>query len=45
MLSLSQSANRPSSTQTTTWNKFGESIHKTERRDPGIYIMSNSGTI
>lgn len=40
-----RSANIPSNVETTTWNKFGQTINKNERRVPGIYIMSNTGQI
>jgi len=42
---LAKSSNTGSSTQTTTWNKYGDRIDKHENRMSGIYIMANDGAI
>jgi len=44
-ISLVLSKNAQSTTQTTSWNKYGLKSDKRESRVAGIYIMANDGNL
>lgn len=43
--SFQTSPNSQSRRQTMAWNKYGQKMDKTENVIPGIYIMSNNGSL